>query len=138
MKKILVTLLMMFIANGLMFVGNVNQNVYGSTDEYAISTNKKYIKVKVISATKEQIKLRFINTGNKDFYFRENFVLKKRIKNKWKKVKFKEIVGFRLSVIAYKKTNTTVKLRWKRFFDNNLTKGKYKIKLVRTKTFRIK
>ena len=75
---------------------------------------------------------------SRDYYFSEKFVLKKRVKNKWKKVKFKENVGFRLTMIAWKNSNTTVKVKWKRFFGKDLPKGRYKIKYVRAVTFRIK
>ena len=38
----------------------------------------------------KQVKLKIINKGDKDYYFYERFVLKKREKNKWKKIEFKE------------------------------------------------
>lgn len=73
------------------------------------------------------------------YYFYERFVLKKREKNKWVKIKFKEKVGFRMSVVAWKKSNTIVKVKWKKFFGKNLSKGRYKIDYgLFYKTFRIK
>lgn len=67
--------------------------------------------MKVLSVNKKQIKLKIINKGDKDYYFYERFVLKKREKNKWVKIKFKEKVGFRMSVVAWKKSNTIVKVK---------------------------
>lgn len=139
MKKTLIIMLMICIFSNLVFICDGKRNIYGSTDEYMVTENKKHIKVKVLSANRKQLKLNFINKGNKDFYFSEKFVLKKRVKNKWKKVKFKENVGFRITMIAWKNSNTTVKVKWKKFFGKNLSKGRYKIKYARFyKTFRIK
>lgn len=123
----------------ILFTYNGIQEVYGSTAEYTMTESKKNVKMKVLSVNKKQIKLKIINKGDKDYYFYERFVLKKREKNKWVKIKFKEKVGFRMSVVAWKKSNTIVKVKWKKFFGKNLSKGRYKIKYARFyKTFRIK
>ena len=138
MKKVLAIILIICIFCNLSLISYGIQNIYGSTDEYIATLSKKHIKVKIVSVNKKQLKLNFMNKGNKDFLFGEKFVLKKRVKNKWKKVKFKENVGFRITMTAWKNSNTTVKVKWKRFFGKDLPKGRYKIKYVRAVTFRIK
>ena len=84
-----------------------------------------------------KIQERFILV-KKDFYFSELFVLKKQGKNKWKKVKFSEKAVFCKTIVARSGKSITVKLKWKKFFGKNLSKGKYKIKFVKTKSFKIK
>lgn len=138
MKRIL-TVLVICIFSNVVFMSVSHQDVHGSTDDYLMTENKKDIRVKVISANRKQLKLRLINKGNLDYCFYEKFILKKRVRNKWKKVKFKENVGFCITMIAWKNSNTTVKVKWKKFFGRNLPRGKYKIKYARFyKTFRIK
>ncbi len=138
MKRILM-ILMICIFSNVVFMNVFHQNVCGNTDEYLMTDNKKDIRVKVMSANRKQLKLKLINKGNIDYCFGEEFILKKRVRNKWKKVQFKEKVGFRITMIAWKKKNTVVKVKWKRFFGRNLPRGKYKIKYARFyKTFRIK
>lgn len=139
MKKVVIILLVCCIFSEMLFVYNGIQSVNGKTVEYPMTESKKHVKVKVLSANEKQLSLKFINKGDKDFYFGERFVLRKRVKNKWEKVEFKEKVGFRITMIAWKKRNTFVKVKWKKFFGKNLSKGRYKIKYARFyKTFRIK
>lgn len=139
MKKKIIILLVFCIFSEILFTYSGIQKVCGSTVEYPMTESKKYVKMKVLLVNKKQLKLKFINKGDKDYYFGEKFVLKKRVKNKWKKVKFKEKVGFRITMIAWKESNTVVKVKWKKFFGKNLSKGRYKIKYARFhKTFRIK
>lgn len=91
-----------------------------------MTESKKHVRIKVLSANEKQLRLKFINKGDKDFYYGERFVLRKRVKNKWEKVEFKKKVGFRITMIAWKKRNTIVKVKWKKFFGKNLSKGRYK------------
>lgn len=138
MKKTIIILAICIFTN-VAFMNVSQQNVYGSTDEYLMTDNKKDMRVKIMSVNRKQLKLKLINKGNMDYCFDEEFILKKRVRNKWKKVQFKEKVGFRITMIAWKKKNTVVKVKWKKFFGRNLTRGKYKIKYARFyKTFRIK
>ena len=139
MKKVLVILLVCCVFSELLFVYNGNQNVYGSTNKYDLAKSKKYIKVKVQSVTKKQLKLKITNKGERRFCYWGGFILKKRVKNKWKKVQFKEGVMFAKTRYTWGKSSTTVKFHWKKFFGKNLSKGRYKIKYARFyKTFRIK
>lgn len=134
MKKILATMLMVFIFS-ILFIDTVNiQSVYAKE----MTTKKTYIKVQLVSVTQKQMKLKITNKGKKDFYFSELYTLKKRINNKWKKVEFKDNAMFAKTRIAEAGKSTMVKIKWKKYFKNNLTKGKYKIKHIRTKVFRIK
>ena len=138
MKKVLVTTLIICLFCDFVFTSNSMQNVYGQTDEFSLTTNKENIKVEIKSASKKQIKLRFINKGNENFAFTEFFTLKKQVNNKWKKVKWKKDVEVSLTKIAWRKDKTIVKVKWKRFLGHNLSKGKYKLKYVKTVKFRIK
>ena len=139
MKKVVIILLVCCLFSEILFSYTGNQSVYGKTVEYQMTESKKHVKMKVLSVNKKQVKLKIINKGDKDYYFYERFVLKKREKNKWKKIEFKENVGFRMSMVAWKKSNTIIRVKWKKFFGKNLSKGRYKIKYARfNKTFRIK
>lgn len=137
MKKVVIILLVCCIFSELLFVCNDNQNVYASTEKYALARSKKYIKVKVQSVTEKQIKLKITNKGERIFYYWGGFVLKKRVKNKWKKVQFNGY--FPKTQETWGKSSTIVRFKWKKFFGRNLSRGKYKIKYARFyKTFRIK
>ena len=138
MKKVLSIVLIICLFSGLIFTNSGIKNIYGKADDFSLTTNKKNIKVEIKSVSKKQIKLRFINKGNENFAFTESFTLKKRVNNKWKKVKWKKDVLISLTKIAWRKDKTIVKVKWKRFLGHNLSKGKYKLKYVKTVRFRIK
>lgn len=91
------------------------------------------------SATKKGLKLKVTNTSKRKFCYGGAFVLKKRVKNKWKKVQFKEPIMFVKTKTLWGKSSRTEKLKWKKFFGKNLSKGRYKIDYgLFYKTFRIK
>lgn len=137
MKKVIIILLVCCIFSELLIMCNDNQNVYGSTEKYALARSKKYIKVKVQSVTKKQIKLKITNKGERRFCYWGGFVLKKRVKNKWKKVQFNGC--FSKTQETWGKSSTIAKFKWKKFLGQNLSKGRYKMKYARFyKTFRIK
>ena len=92
MKKVLSIVLFICLFSGLVFTNSGIKNIYGKADDFSLTTNEKNIKVEIKSVSKKQIKLRFINSGRKDFTFTEDFILKKRVNNKWKKVKWKKDV----------------------------------------------
>lgn len=114
------------------------RNIYASAEDTRITTSKEHIEVKIISVSKKQIKIKIKNNGEQDFWFSELFSLKKRQNGKWKKVKFSDDALFRKTITVEGGKSITVKLKWKRFFDKKLSKGKYKIKFIRSKTFKIK
>lgn len=136
MKKYLIVILIMFSV--LIFNAYNVSNVYAGSDKTNMTTSSRKVTVKVLKATKKQIKIKIKNNGKKDFYFSELFVLKKQGKNKWKKVKFSEKAVFCKTIVARSGKSITVKLKWKKLFGKNLSRGKYKIKLVKTKSFKIK
>lgn len=138
MKKVLITILIACVFSNLALTDYSVQNVYGGTNEKKATTSKKQINVKVLSVTKKELKLKITNTGNKTFFYSELFALKKRVKNKWKKIQFKDNVFFAKTRTVRGKSSVIVKINWKKYFDKNLPKGKYKIKFVKAKTFKIK
>lgn len=139
MKKVLSIVLIICLFSGLVFTNSAIKNVYGKADDFSLTTNKKNIKVEIKSVSKKQIKLRFINKGNENFAFTELFTLKKRVNNKWKKVKWKkDVIRTLTAKIVWKKSKSIEKVKWKRFLGHNLSKGKYKLKYVKTVRFRIK
>lgn len=85
MKKVLVILLVCCVFSELLFVYNGNQNVYGSTNKYDLAKSKKYIKVKVQSVTKKQLKLKITNKGERRFCYWGGFILKKTCKKQVEK-----------------------------------------------------
>ena len=137
--KRIVIILIVCIFGEILFAYNGNQNVYGSTEKWALAQSNKYIKVKVQSATKKGLKLKVINTTKRKFFYGGAFVLKKRVKNKWKKVKFKGPIMFVKTKTLRGKSSRREKLKWKKFFGKNLSKGRYKIDYgLFYKNFRIK
>ena len=134
MKKALSIVLFICLFSGLVFTNSGIKNIYGKADDFSLTTNKKNIKVEIKSVSKKQIKLRFINSGRKDFTFTEDFILKKRVNNKWKK----DVIRTLTAKIVWKKSKSIEKVKWKRFLGHNLSKGKYKLKYVKTVRFRIK
>ena len=103
------------------------------------SSSKKNITMKVLYISKKKIKLKFTNKGSQDFDYSLLFTLEKRVKGKWKKVKFKKDAKFPKCLFVLKgNSSITKKIIWKQYFDNNLSKGKYRIKWIHNKVFRIK
>ena len=74
MKKVLSIVLIICLFSGLVFTNSAIKYVYGKADDVSLTTNKKNIKVEIKSVSKKQIKLRFINSGRKDFTFTEDFI----------------------------------------------------------------
>ena len=139
MKKVIITILIVCIFSNVLLTDYSVQNVYGSTKEKKFTTGKKNIKVKVKLATKKQLKLKVTNITKRKFFYGGAFVLKKRVKNKWKKVKFKGPIMFVKTKTLWGKSSRIEKLKWKKFFGKNLSKGRYKIDYgLFYKTFRIK
>jgi len=103
------------------------------------SSSKKNISMKVLCVSKKKIKIKFTNKGSQVFHYPLYFTLEKRVKGKWKKVKFKKRAVFTKTLCELKgNSSTTVKITWKPYFGKNLSKGKYRIKWVHNKVFRIK
>lgn len=101
---------------------------YGARQTASKAWVKRNIKMKVVRVSPKGIKLRFINKGNKYYVYTEVFRLKKWKDGKWRKVKFKERVGFSKGLNVLKINGNDVKeVKWKQYFDDYLTKGKYKI-----------
>ncbi|MCM1246608.1 MAG: hypothetical protein NC293_13275 [Roseburia sp.] len=84
--------------------------------------------MEVVRVSQKGIKLRFINKGNKYYSYTEVFRLRKWENGKWRKVKFKEGTGFSkaLHILVINGSNVQ-EMKWKQYFDDYLTKGKYKI-----------
>ena len=131
MKKIVsLIVFIVFLFN----VRNVKEISYAKD----ITTSKKNITIKVEFATKKKIKLKFTNKGKKDFYFSGNFILKKFERGKWKRIQFKEDALFPKTMIVKGNNSIIVEYKWKKFFNNNLSKGKYKLKWVKNQKINIK
>jgi len=102
------------------------------------SSSKKNISMKVLCVSKKKIKIKFTNKGSQNFYYYPYFILEKRVKGKWKKVKFKKDAMFAKTAFVPGNSSWTIKIIWKQYFDKNLSKGKYRIKLVHNKVFKVK
>lgn len=89
---------------------------------------KRNVKMEVVRVSPKEIKLKFINKGNKYYIYTEVFGLRKWKNGKWRKVKFKERAAFSKGLNVLKISGNNVKeVKWKQYFDDYLTKGKYKI-----------
>lgn len=89
---------------------------------------KRNIRMEVVRVSPKGIKLRFINKGNKYYVYTEVFRLRKWKNGKWRKVKFKERAVFSKGLNVLKINGNDVReVKWKQYFDDYLTKGKYKI-----------
>ncbi len=89
---------------------------------------KRNVKMEVVRVSKKKIKLKLTNKGNKYYLYTEVFRLRKWKNGKWRKVKFKERAAFSkgLNVLTINGSNVQ-EVKWKQYFDDYLTKGKYKI-----------
>ncbi|MDE6567179.1 MAG: hypothetical protein K2K70_05550, partial [Lachnospiraceae bacterium] len=91
---------------------------------------KKYIRLKVISATGKKIKLKIINNGDKTFLYTEmDLKIKKKSQGKWKKIKFKKHVLFHKCLDRVDPNSSkTMTIKWKDYYNvNQFKKGKYQI-----------
>lgn len=91
---------------------------------------KKYIRLKVVSATDKKIKLKIINNGDKTFLYTEmDLKIKKKSQGEWKKIKFKKDVLFHKCLERVEPNSSkTVTIKWKDYYnENQFNKGKYQI-----------
>ena len=105
-----------------------------------VSGDAKEIKVKIVKYNSKVIKIKLTNLSKKhEVMFYPGFNLKKLKNNKWKSVKFlpKQGVFAKTNILDIKESKI-ITIKWKKYFGKNLSKGKYKIKLVKSKRFRIK
>lgn len=95
-----------------------------SYKEYA----KKNVTMELVSVSKKKIKIKFTNTGTERFQYSKIFTLKKWENGKWKKVPFGRKAMFPKCVFPLDPGSSQMEsITWKKFFDKDLPKGKYKI-----------
>ena len=91
---------------------------------------KKYIQLKVISATGKKIKLKIINNGDMTFLYTEmDLKIKKKSQGEWKKIKFKKDALFHKCLDRVEPNSSKiVTIKWKDYYnENQFGKGKYQI-----------
>ena len=98
----------------------------------------KNVDVKVVKVTNKCIEMNVKNNRRNSIYISQNFVLKKKIKSKWKKVKFKENAKFAKTITVFPNEKRLIKIKWKKYFGKNLKKGNYKIIFIKTRRFCLK
>ena len=110
-----------------------------SDDEEKLAT-KKDITLKIVSYSKKSIKLKLTNKSSKEFRFSlMKLTLKKKVNKKWKKVKFKKDAAFPKCLYRLEgNSSKTYKIKWKDYYEKNLSNGQYKITWVKTKKFKVK
>ena len=98
---------------------------------------KKKVVVKVVSASKRKIKIKVTNNKKKELFYSKQFSLKKYKGGTWKKIpinrKFTQLLKY-----LKEGDSVTYKITWKEYLGENLSKGKYKIKWIKTTVFNIK
>lgn len=112
-----------------------------SQEEYTTSKayKKKYIKVKILSASSKKIKIKMINNGDKTYRYSPVFTVKRKQKDKWKKIKFGQNAMFPKCLYTLEgKSSKTVTIKWKSYYDHNLPKGTYRIIWISSQKFKIK
>lgn len=129
--------------NIIIFVGIVAllcffNSIETKTVRASSTTKADDIAVKIVSVNKRKIKIKITNKGTEDFYYSRSFELKKYTKNKWIKKKFKRGVTFAKTSVIEAHNHVYITIKWKDYFKKKLRKGRYKIKLVKTKTFTVK
>lgn len=138
MEKIFKMILLLSLFSLLVLnAGNITavSHIKKTTTSKSYSVNN--CKMKILSVSKKRIILKFTNNGICNFEYPMYFTLKKYKKGKWKKIDFKAKVPKELYTLE-RNSSIIKKIVWKKFFKVNLTKGKYKIKWIRTKEFKIK
>lgn len=98
----------------------------------------KNVDVKVVKVTNKCIEMNVKNNRRNSIYISQDFVLKKKIKSKWKKVKFKENAKFAKTITVLPNEKRLIKIKWKKYFGKNLKKGNYKIIFIKTRRFYLK
>lgn len=130
-KRSYFTIILMLVICGYCIVIN-NLNVHAAT------TSKKNINVEIEKVNKKYIKIKLTNNGDEDLYYWRGFELKKKKGKAWKKINYKKPFKFpKTSVLKVNETKT-YKIKWKKYYGKKLSKGKYKIRLVKTRKFSIK
>ena len=100
-----------------------------------IVPSEKGVEVNVVNATNKYIKITVNNKRKNSVYISKRFVLKKKVKGKWKKIHFKKGVKFAKTVTILQNEKKTIKIKWKKYFGRNLKKGKYKIIFIKANRF---
>ena len=99
--------------------------------------NSKNLEMKIISATSKKIEIVIVNKGNDIAGYSKIFTLYKFNKGKWKEIK--RFSKTPKCLCPIKKNNSkSEKIICRKHFKRRLSKGKYKIKWVKTKKFSIK
>lgn len=111
-------------------------NAYRSTRNVQVDYPENVnINIKIISATPQKIKIKFINRGDGIAKYSTSFTLYKYKKGKWKKIKIVSAPKCLCHIEA--NGSRTEKIICKKFFGKKLSKGKYKLKWVQSKKFTI-
>lgn len=100
---------------------------------FNLDIHAKDIDISIKSVNKKQIKIQVINNSNKNYYTDEYFILKKKCKKKWKKVKFKKNAMFARTITYFAHDKVVQTFKWKRFFKKKPKKGKYKFVWFKSK-----
>lgn len=100
------------------------QNLGTLTADY----QKDYVKVKVISATNKKFKVKITNAGDEKHDYSQTFKLKIKKNGKWRNLKFeKEVPICKCIPYINPHSSKTLTIRWKKYYNKPLKKGKYKI-----------
>ena len=130
MKKIIKIIIIFILIFTFSYTANIEREAYGK---------KKDIKMNILFVSNKKIVMDFTNKNDQELYYTLSFTLKKYNKGKWKKVQFKDNAKFPKCLCVLKgNSKRKEKIIWRDYFDTNLKKGKYKIKWIGTKTFKIK
>lgn len=98
------------------------------------------IKTNVIKVNKKFVKISIKNKSKKyRVFYHPGFELEKYKNKKWKRIRFKtKKAYFARTAVLDKREKRIVKIKWKDYYKKNLSKGKYRLHLVRNNIFHIK
>lgn len=102
-----------------------------------VTTKLQKVTVEITKVNKEYIEIILVNTGKEYFCYWGGFTLEKFNQQKWQRKNH-------INGITFPKTKTLaayetkiIRIRWKDYYGSNLSRGKYKIELIKRKNFDI-
>lgn len=128
-----IKLLMVSIVIMIMFINDCH---YIEASDGITTTPRKVI-VEITKVNKEYIEIILVNTGKDYFYYWGGFTLEKLKEQKWERERHIDDITFAKTRTLEAYSTKIIRIKWRDYYGSNLSIGKYKIKLVKERTFNI-
>ena len=132
-KFIHIRLLMVLIVIMITFISEC-KNIEAREN---VTTKLQKVTVEITKVNKEYIEIILVNTGKEYFPYWGGFTLEKLEQQKWQRKNHINGITFPKTKTLTAYSTKIIRIRWKDYYGSNLSRGKYKIKLVKEKIFDI-